>query len=101
MPGPPILDRPAKADWLIPITVNSLPAGVTVINATFILKQSKVTPDSGAIITKTITVSAGPQGQIAQVGTSATMSFIVPNEETDLTPGSYLYYRVYMTTVDS
>ena len=97
----PIIDRFAKADWDIPVVVSGLPAGVNAVGATFLLKRNKQELDSAALISKVITTSLGATGQITQSGTTATLRFLVPELETDHPPGSFFYYRVYMTTEDS
>jgi hypothetical protein len=93
-----INDRYVGADWDIPVVVPDLPALITAISATFVLKKSIARLDSDDLFTKEITTTATPEGQITQVGTTATLRFLFDGdtETSTLEPRLTLYYKVYM-----
>lgn len=103
--GIQITDKVAGDALRIQRTYTDLPTGITFSKIYLTVKRRKTDPDSAKVLQKSITTSAGVDGQITDAtttGGSIAFFFDLSTTETDdLTPGTTFYGDFQGITDDS
>lgn len=64
--------------------IEKLPPGTTLVSAKWMLKASAGDPDGSALISKSVTLSAGPSGHVEDAGASGTAKVAIQIGSADL-----------------